>query len=175
MFGDVAAAASEAFDGNPMNLNENELNWLTAATMLSCVDTAEEEYAAKLEIKKLEYSLVGAGIGGYIAANFLSPEDYTVAISENSIADLAALGFATPEGFVPANQFGTESLSEAKNLIILALGGLMVGFGARYAGGCTSGHAISGISNLQPASLLAVVGFFIGGLLMTHVLFPLIY
>jgi uncharacterized membrane protein YedE/YeeE len=51
----------------------------------------------------------------------------------------------------------------------------MVGFGARYAGGCTSGHAISGISDLQPASLLAVVGFFIGGLAMTHLIFPLIY
>lgn len=121
------------------------------------------------------FFLVGAGIGGYLAANFLSPEDYTVAISENTIADLSALGFAAPEGFVPASQFGTEALGDAKNIVILALGGLMVGFGARYAGGCTSGHAISGISNLQPASLLAVVGFFIGGLLMTHVLFPLIY
>jgi uncharacterized membrane protein YedE/YeeE len=66
-------------------------------------------------------------------------------------------------------------LSSIKNWVILGLGGFMVGFGARYAGGCTSGHAISGISDLQPASLLAVVGFFIGGLLMTHVLFPLIY
>ena len=76
---------------------------------------------------------------------------------------------------MPASQFGAEALGEAKSFIILLVGGLMVGFGARYAGGCTSGHAISGISNLQPASLLAVVGFFIGGLLMTHVLFPLIY
>lgn len=121
------------------------------------------------------FFLVGAGIGGYIAAQFLSPENYTVAISENTITDLSALGFATPEGFVPASQFGAEALAEAKSFIILLVGGLMVGFGARYAGGCTSGHAISGISNLQPASLLAVVGFFIGGLLMTHVLFPLIY
>ena len=112
---------------------------------------------------------------GLVEALILSPEDYTVAISENTIADVSALGFAAPEGFVPASQFGTEALSDAKNIVILALGGLMVGFGARYAGGCTSGHAISGISNLQPASLLAVVGFFIGGLLMTHVLFPLIY
>jgi len=105
----------------------------------------------------------------------LSVEDYTVAISESTIADLIDRGFSAPEGFVPASQFGLEAMSETKNIIILALGGLMVGFGARYAGGCTSGHAISGISNLQPASLLAVVGFFIGGLLMTHVLFPLIY
>ena len=55
------------------------------------------------------------------------------------------------------------------------IGGLLVGFGARYAGGCTSGHAISGLSDLQIPSLLAVVGFFIGGLLMTHLLFPIIF
>ena len=119
--------------------------------------------------------LVGSGIGGYLAMNFLSPEGYTVAISEATIADLSALGFDAPEGFVPASQFSWEALSNMNNLWILIAGGFMVGFGARYAGGCTSGHAISGISNLQPASLLAVVGFFIGGLAMTHFLFPLIY
>jgi len=51
----------------------------------------------------------------------------------------------------------------------------MVGFGARYAGGCTSGHAISGLSNLQLPSLIAVIGFFIGGLVMVHLLYPLIF
>src|SRR5210317_751943 len=119
--------------------------------------------------------LVGSGIGGYIAMNFLSPEGYTVAISDATIADLSALGFDSPEGFVSASQFSWEALSNMCYLWILIAGGLMVGFGARYAGGCTSGHAISGLSDLQPASLLAVVGFFIGGLAMTHFLFPLIY
>jgi len=57
----------------------------------------------------------------------------------------------------------------------LAFGGLMVGFGSRYAGGCTSGHAISGLSDLQIPSLIAVMGFFIGGLLMTYLIFPLIF
>jgi uncharacterized membrane protein YedE/YeeE len=106
---------------------------------------------------------------------FLSPEDYNVAISEATIADLGDLGFNTVKGYVPDSQFSWEAMSNATNLWILIAGGFMVGFGARYAGGCTSGHAISGISNLQPASLLAVVGFFIGGLAMTHFLFPLIY
>ncbi|MCH8496791.1 MAG: YeeE/YedE family protein, partial [Balneolales bacterium] len=54
------------------------------------------------------------------------------------------------------------------------LGGFLVGFGARYAGGCTSGHAISGLSNLQVASLVAVIGFFIGGLIMTFLIYPII-
>ena len=60
-------------------------------------------------------------------------------------------------------------------VLILLVGGVMIGFGSRYAGGCTSGHAISGLSNLQLPSLIAVVGFFIGGLLMTHMLMPLIF
>ena len=58
---------------------------------------------------------------------------------------------------------------------VLLVGGLLVGFGARYAGGCTSGHAISGLSNLQLPSLLAVIGFFVGGLVMIHAIFPIIF
>jgi len=120
------------------------------------------------------FFLIGAAVGGFIATNYLSLPDYTVAISEQTVADLTALGFDT-DGYVPESQFSLDALMSVKNWLILGIGGFMVGFGARYAGGCTSGHAISGISDLQPASLLAVVGFFIGGLLMTHVLFPLIY
>lgn len=85
------------------------------------------------------------------------------------------MGFEKPNGFVPNEHFGLVALEFVKEWIILAVGGFMVGFGARYAGGCTSGHAISVISNLQPASLLAVVRFFLGGLAMTHFIFPLIY
>ena len=121
------------------------------------------------------FFLVGAGLGGYIATNFLTTPDYVVAISEATIEDLGVLGFAVPTGYAPASQFGVEALSSWQNIVILVLGGFMVGFGARYAGGCTSGHAISGISDLQPASLLAVVGFFIGGRAMTHLIFPFIY
>tara|TARA_B100000768_G_scaffold105048_1_gene97589 strand:- start:506 stop:1063 length:558 start_codon:yes stop_codon:yes gene_type:complete len=119
--------------------------------------------------------LVGTGIGGWLAANYLSEPGYIVAISQDTINDLTSLGFNKPNGYVPEEHFGLVALQSVKGFLVLATGGLLVGFGARYAGGCTSGHAISGISNLQPASLLAVVGFFIGGLVMTHLLFPLIY
>ena len=87
---------------------------------------------------------------------------------------LAALGIEHNDGLLPNQLFAFENLS-LKNLLLLVLGGFLVGFGVRYAGGCTSGHAISGLSNLQLPSLVAVIGFFIGGLLMTHVLFPLIF
>ena len=60
-------------------------------------------------------------------------------------------------------------------ILILILGGILIGFGSRYAGGCTSGHAISGMSNLQLPSLKAVIGFFVGGLIMAHFVLPLIF
>jgi uncharacterized protein len=118
--------------------------------------------------------LVGAIIGGFIAGQFMSSGE-AVAISENTISDLAALGFAEPESIQPNELFSWESLMTLKGFLVLAIGGLLVGFGARYAGGCTSGHAISGISDLQIPSIIAVVGFFIGGLVMTFGLFPLIF
>ncbi|NDF59555.1 MAG: YeeE/YedE family protein [Crocinitomicaceae bacterium] len=118
--------------------------------------------------------LGGAILGGFIAKNFLS-YDLPVAISEKTITDLAQLGFSKPTGIQPSELFDLKNIFSLKGFITLALGGLFVGFGARYAGGCTSGHAISGISNLQLPSLIAVIGFFIGGLVMTHVIFPLIF
>jgi uncharacterized membrane protein YedE/YeeE len=60
----------------------------------------------------------------------------------------------------------------SKGVLLLLVGGVLIGFGTRYAGGCTSGHAISGLSNLQIPSLKAVIGFFIGGLIMSYFLFP---
>lgn len=117
--------------------------------------------------------LFGAIIGGFISKQFLS-SDIPVQISTETIQDLASLGFAAPTSMLPNELFGLEFLSW-KNITILIAGGIMVGFGSRYAGGCTSGHAISGLSDLQVPSLIAVVGFFMGGLAMTHLIFPLIF
>lgn len=118
--------------------------------------------------------LVGALIGGYIAGNFLC-NDEPVAISQNTIDDLAVLGFSSPTSIQPEELYGMDNALTLKGFFLLALGGLFVGFGTRYAGGCTSGHAISGLSNLQLPSLIAVIGFFIGGLVMTFLLFPIIF
>ena len=116
--------------------------------------------------------LAGTVLGGFIASQFLM-SDTSVAISDATVADLKALGISNPgNGFVPADLFSFESLLSLKGVVFFVVGGFLVGFGTRYAGGCTSGHAISGLSDLQPASLVAVIGFFIGGLLMTHLLLP---
>ncbi|MEO0066433.1 MAG: hypothetical protein RI983_1759 [Bacteroidota bacterium] len=117
--------------------------------------------------------LVGSIIGGYIASNYLSTGG-PVDISASTIEDLGKMGIAAPTSLQPNELFSWEAVFSVKGFLILAFGGLMVGFGSRYAGGCTSGHAISGLSNLQLPSLIAVVGFFIGGLLMTHLIMPFI-
>lgn len=118
--------------------------------------------------------LIGAIIGGFIAKQFLS-NDIPVQISGETISDLSKLGIAAPTSLQPAELFSLEAILSVKGFMLLAMGGLMVGFGSRYAGGCTSGHAISGMSNLQWPSLIAVIGFFIGGLIMTFFILPLIF
>ena len=119
--------------------------------------------------------VIGSIIGGYIGSHFLS-DDISVAINPDTIANLNSLGFESAgKSYLPTELFDINSLLSIKNILILSIGGLLVGFGARYAGGCTSGHAISGLSDLQLPSLIAVIGFFIGGLTMIHFLFPLIF
>ncbi len=118
--------------------------------------------------------LVGAIVGGFIAKQFLS-SDVPVEISQATINDLSKLGIAAPASLQPAELFSLDAILSIKGFLVLAIGGLMVGFGSRYAGGCTSGHAISGLSDLQVPSLIAVVGFFIGGLIMTFFILPLIF
>jgi len=117
----------------------------------------------------------GTIIGGYIAAFYLS-DSREVVLASDTVMALEQLGFQAPGAdFLPDELFGLESGLSLKAIVILLIGGVLVGFGARYAGGCTSGHAISGLSELQIPSLLAVVGFFIGGLTMVYGIMPLIF
>jgi len=117
---------------------------------------------------------LGILLGGFVAARWMMAEGYTVAISQATRRDLFALGLTDLSGFVPPELFTWGGLFTARGWLTLIGGGFLVGFGARWAGGCTSGHAISGLAALQLPSLLAVFGFFAGGLVMTHVLLPLI-
>ncbi|MCF2874450.1 MULTISPECIES: YeeE/YedE family protein [unclassified Tenacibaculum] len=119
--------------------------------------------------------IVGLIIGGYVAVNYLSTTT-TIDLNPDTVKDLADLGFSNAgNSFVPNEIFSIESMLTLKGFIILLVAGIFIGFGTRYAGGCTSGHAITGLSSLQLPSLIAVIGFFIGGLLMTWILFPLIF
>jgi len=125
---------------------------------------------------------LGAMFGGYLAAHYLlSPDGDIAHISAVTVDTLQKMDYFAnlnlEEGNVPMVPpfYSWEALFSWRGLLIIAGGGLLVGFGARYAGGCTSGHAISGMSALQLGSLIAVIGFFLGGLFMTHLIFPLIF
>jgi hypothetical protein len=119
--------------------------------------------------------IVGTVIGGFVTYKWLTPVE-TVALNIQTIKDLADVGFQNAGAqYLPDEIFSIESMLTLKGFFILLIAGMFVGFGARYAGGCTSGHAIAGLSNLQLPSLISVIGFFIGGIIMTWVLFPLIF
>ncbi|MFB9056734.1 YeeE/YedE family protein [Mariniflexile ostreae] len=119
--------------------------------------------------------VLGAIMGGYIA-HFLLSDPVSIDLNPKTSANLSLLGFQNAgAALLPAELFSWDAVFTAKGLAILVIGGFLVGFGTRYAGGCTSGHAITGLSNLQRPSLIAVIGFFIGGLAMIHLLFPLIF
>jgi uncharacterized membrane protein YedE/YeeE len=117
----------------------------------------------------------GIFIGGLLAATVFANPDPLIGISEATKADLTRqLGITDFEGLVPRELFNWSSLLSPAGLLVLGLGGFLVGFGSRWAGGCTSGHAITGLADLQLPSLIAVIGFFAGGLLMTYLVLPLI-
>lgn len=119
--------------------------------------------------------VLGAMLGGFVAVHFMS-DPSNVSINPKTIEQLAVLGIDAPNGkLAPEVLFGNQIFTSSKSIFILLIGGILIGFGTRYAGGCTSGHAISGLSNLQLPSLKAVIGFFIGGLIMVHFVLPLIF
>lgn len=113
--------------------------------------------------------LLGAGIATVWLHN---PEP--VQIHPDLARDLAAQGVTHIDGLMPADLFSWESLFSLRGVLLMVGGGLLVGFGTRYAGGCTSGHAIMGLSDLQVPSLIATISFMAGGFLMTNLLLPYI-
>ena len=123
--------------------------------------------------------ILGALIGGWIASTWLNDPE-PIQLGVRTTEHVKSLGLSLPNeskdiasGFLPAEFSKPDFIFSIKGILLLVLGGFFVGFGTRYAGGCTSGHAISGLSDMQPASLIAVIGFFVGGLTMTYFLLPL--
>lgn len=151
-------------------------NLRTMCTIMGAGKTSE---FFRFDWKAQRWNLVvvlGAMIGGWLAVNFLS-DGSGVQLNPKTVTELQQMHIDTPTNgeLLPDAFTSTEALHDPKIIGILLLGGLLVGFGTRYAGGCTSGHAITGLSNLQLPSLIAVIGFFIGGLVMSWLLLPLIF
>ena len=132
------------------------------------------QYNWRAEIWNLVFVL-GIALGGFLGYRVLGHPD-VIAISPETVRDLKAeLHLTDFSGLLPRELFALSNLGNWRGWVFLVLGGFLVGFGTRYAGGCTSGHAISGLSNLQWVSLVAVVGFFAGGLVITWFIYPLLF
>jgi len=119
------------------------------------------------------FFVIGILLGGVIAYAFLSNPN-AVIIDATLKNELATYGITSISGMLPEQLFSWESLFTLRGFVVMGMGGFMIGFGSRYAGGCTSGHAISGLSNLQFPSLIATCCFFVGGLIMANFILPFI-
>jgi uncharacterized membrane protein YedE/YeeE len=130
----------------------------------------------KYDWKKQSWSLLfAAGIilGGFIGG-YLLRDPHPESISLHTINSLSNEGVHFNKGFLPLQLFNWSFLLSVKGFIILVVGGFLVGFGTRYAGGCTSGHGIMGLSTMQWPSLIAVASFFAGGIISSNYLLPII-
>jgi len=130
----------------------------------------------KYDWKKELWNLFFAGgilIGGFIAAQYLATPD-PVQVHPALAAELKSYGINDYSHLLPSEIFSWESLFSLRGFIVLVVGGFLVGFGTRYAGGCTSGHAIMGLSNLQVPSLIATISFMVGGFIMANLVLPFI-
>jgi uncharacterized membrane protein YedE/YeeE len=116
--------------------------------------------------------LAGVLIGGLLV--FEAGGSQAIAISAETKASLASLGIHDFSGVAPHELFTWHALLTVKGFVSVVVGGFLVGFGTAYAGGCTSGHAISGLANFEIPSLVAVLGFFAGGLAATYFILPVV-
>lgn len=112
-------------------------------------------------------------VGAIITAQLI-PNTNPVEIHPALASELAGYGITDHSGLLPAELFSFGSLFSLRGLIMLVGGGFLVGFGTRYAGGCTSGHSIMGLSNLQWPSLVATIMFMAGGFIMANLILPFI-
>lgn len=159
------------FSGKSFGFSANLSN------ICSMLGAGKYESFFKFDWKKQKWNLwflAGSVLGGYIASHFLHSAE-PLALSAATIRDLQKLHIPFDGQLEPAIIFNWSFVLSVKGIIVFLGGGFLIGFGTRYAGGCTSGHAISGLSELQLPSLIAVMGFFIGGLLTTHFIFPILF
>lgn len=120
------------------------------------------------------FFFVGGILAGAVIAAFVLANPEPIAVHPNLVEELSGYGITDMSNMVPVQLFSFESLFSMKGLVMLVGGGFLVGFGSRYAGGCTSGHAIMGLSDLQWPSLVATIMFMVGGIIMANFILPFI-
>ncbi len=131
------------------------------------------KYDWKKEMWNL-FFVLGILIGGFLAAQFLQNPNQ-IQVAQATKITLATYGITDYSQMLPIQIFNWQVLFTLKGLVFFVLGGFLVGFGTRYAGGCTSGHAIMGLSNLQLPSLYATISFMVGGFISANYFLPLVF
>ncbi|HVU55736.1 MAG TPA: YeeE/YedE family protein [Puia sp.] len=119
------------------------------------------------------YFVAGILAGGWVAGHLLT-SGAPVQVSPALVAEMKGYGVLHDGKLIPGDLFNWGALLTVKGWLMMVMGGFLVGFGTRYAGGCTSGHSIMGLSNLQWPSLVATLCFMAGGFFMANVLLPVI-
>jgi len=117
---------------------------------------------------------VGGIVGGGAIAGLFLMNGHPVIVSPKLVTELKRYGVTNYDSLVPVQLFAWHQLLTLKGLLLMVAGGFLVGFGTRYAGGCTSGHSIMGLSNLQLPSLIATLCFMAGGFIMANLILPYI-
>ncbi len=130
------------------------------------------KYDWKKEIWNL-FFVTGIFLGGVVAIHFI-PNPDPIVINPHLAEELGSYGITNYSNLVPIDIMNWETLFTLKGFMLMVIGGFFVGFGTRYAGGCTSGHAIMGLSNLQWPSLVATISFMVGGFIMANLILPII-
>lgn len=128
------------------------------------------------EWKKEAWNLffaAGIILGAFLVAVFLSNPN-PVDINPKLVNELNEYGITEHNTLLPEHLFNWQNLFTLKGLFFTVFGGFLIGFGTRYAGGCTSGHSIMGLSNLQWPSLIATISFMAGGFIMANLILPFI-
>ena len=131
------------------------------------------QYEWKKEIWNL-FFVVGMLIGALIATKFLHNPS-AIVVAESTKAVLYQYGITDFSKLMPTQIFNVANIFTLKGFAFFVFGGFLVGFGTRYAGGCTSGHSIMGLSTLQWPSLVATICFMIGGFFSANIIIPFIF
>ena len=119
------------------------------------------------------FFVAGIFLGGLFVSRFLS-NPLPVQVNQKLVNELAGYGITDFSGLVPTQLFSWQNLLTVKGLLMMVMGGFLVGFGTRYAGGCTSSHSIMGLATLQWPSLVATCCFMLGGFIMANFILPFI-
>jgi uncharacterized membrane protein YedE/YeeE len=148
----------------------SSLRHICAATFPSRIPFFRYDW--KKEIWNL-FFVSGIVIGGLITARFLQDPN-AIQVDSKLMLELKNYGVNNYQGIIPVDLFNWPALLTLKGFVLMVVGGFLVGFGTRYAGGCTSGHSIMGLSNLQLPSLIATVSFMVGGIVVANLLMPVL-